>query len=91
MSVIQFFQRFPSEAATRQFVEEAVWGGEPICPAYGSRRQDAWSAQPGHYRCKDCRKIYSVKGNCAIDTIDRMNAVYQNAARKHLKYEELIA
>ena len=91
MGVIQFFQRFPGEAAARRLVEEVVWGGKPICPACGSRRQNAWNAQPGHYRCKDCRKIYSVKGNRAIDTIDRMSAVYQNAARKRLKYEELIA
>ncbi len=45
----------------RSFVEQSIWDGKPTCPKCGSRRHGLWTTREGHYRCKDCRKIYSVR------------------------------
>ncbi len=60
-SAMQFHDRFPDEASARSFVEQSVWDGKPTCPKCGSRRHGLWTTREGHYRCKDCRKIYSVR------------------------------
>ncbi|MGI9322484.1 MAG: IS1595 family transposase [Pseudomonadales bacterium] len=62
MSALDFFRRFPGETAARRFIEQAVWDeGMPVCPSCRSRKHGRWKARPGHYRCKRCRKIYTVR------------------------------
>ena len=64
----RFLQRFPDEDASRKFVEEWIWkNGEPVCPFCGSQRYADWGPRPAHYRCKDCRKIYSVRKGTAFE------------------------
>ena len=61
ISTMQFHDHFPDEAEARAFVESAVWGDiGPTCPKCGSLRHGARKAKLGRYRCKDCRKDYSV-------------------------------
>ena len=60
MNLWQFFQRFPDEAVAVAFIESRRWPDGPCCPHWGSVRV-AQSGKPMPYRCRDCRKHFSVR------------------------------
>ncbi|MBF2759845.1 MAG: transposase [Ectothiorhodospiraceae bacterium AqS1] len=46
----------------RSFIEERLWeDGKPTCPRCKSQECGVWKPPEGHYQCKGCRKIHSVK------------------------------
>lgn len=63
VSFYRLFQRFPDEAAAEKFFAERRWGKnskDSHCPHCGSfRTVTAKDKTP--YRCKDCRKRFSVR------------------------------
>ncbi|MFM7403915.1 MAG: IS1595 family transposase, partial [Erythrobacter sp.] len=62
ISLYQFFQRFPNEEAARQYFERNRWGGEVHCPHCGSLSvAETKDHKPMPYRCRDCRKHFSVR------------------------------
>lgn len=62
MSLYQFFQRFPNEEAARQYFENNRWAGEVSCPHCGSLSvAEVKDHKPMPYRCRDCRKHFSVR------------------------------
>lgn len=62
ISLYEFFERFPDEAAAVAFFENRRWGITPYCPHCGSLAVvKVPSGQPMPYRCKDCRKHFSVR------------------------------
>lgn len=62
ISLYQFFQRFPNEEAARQYFERNRWGGEVHCPHCGSLSvAEVKGHKPMPYRCRDCRKHFSVR------------------------------
>ena len=62
MSTMQFFNRFPDEAAAREHVERLRWGNSPVCVHCGSERiSEVKDEKPQPYRCRDCRKFFSVR------------------------------
>jgi len=62
ISLYQFFQRFPNEEAARQYFERNRWGGEAHCPHCGSLSvAEVKDRKPMPYRCRDCRKHFSVR------------------------------
>ena len=62
VSLYQFFQRFPDEAAARAYFEQNRWNGEVTCPHCGSLSVAAVkSMKPMPYRCRDCRQHFSVR------------------------------
>lgn len=62
ISLYQFFQRFPNEEAARQYFERNRWGGEAHCPHCGSLSvAEVKDHKPMPYRCRDCRKHFSVR------------------------------
>jgi len=62
LSLYQFMQKFPSEESARSFFEEKRWHGKTNCPHCGSLEVSACKDQkPMPYRCKDCRKHFSVR------------------------------
>lgn len=62
ISLYQFFQRFPNEEAARQYFERNRWGGEVHCPHCGSLSvAEVKDHKPMPYRCRDCRKHFSVR------------------------------
>ena len=62
ISTVQFFNRFPNEKSAREHVERLRWGDEPCCVHCGGMRITAVKDEkPQPYRCKDCRKFFSVK------------------------------
>lgn len=61
-SLYEFFQQFPDEASAVEFFENRRWGSEPYCPHCGSLSVSTIpSGTPMPYRCKDCRKHFSVR------------------------------
>ena len=62
ISLYQFMDRFPDEAVATAFFEERRWGSEPYCPHCGGINAAAVeSGKPMPYRCRDCRRHFSVR------------------------------
>lgn len=62
ISLYEFSQRFPDEKSAVAFFENRRWGAEPYCPHCGSLAvSNVPSGNPMPYRCKDCRKHFSVR------------------------------
>ena len=62
VSLYQFFQRFPDEAAARAYFERNRWAGEVSCPHCGSLSvAPVKSMKPMPFRCRDCRQHFSVR------------------------------
>lgn len=62
VSLYQFFQRFPDEAAARTYFETNRWNGEVSCPHCGSlSAAPVKSMKPMPFRCRDCRQHFSVR------------------------------
>lgn len=61
-SLYEFFQKFPNEEAARQFFEAKRWSSGVYCPHCGSFSVAECANQiPMPYRCRDCRKHFSVR------------------------------
>jgi transposase-like protein len=62
VSFYQFFQKFPDEEAARLHFENKRWNGEIFCPHCGSASiGECANHVPMPYRCRDCRKHFSVR------------------------------
>ncbi len=62
MSLYEFMQEYPDEAAATEFFEQRRWGDAPQCPHCGSQSTSrVKNAKPMPHRCKDCRKHFSVR------------------------------
>ena len=62
ISIMEFFEIFPDEAAAEQWFVEQRWPAGVACPNCGSLNiQERTSRKPQPFRCRDCRKDFSVK------------------------------
>ena len=63
VSFYEFFKQFPDEESARKYFEKQVWGRTGrYCPHCGSvRTSEVKNEKPMPYRCKDCRKHFSVR------------------------------
>lgn len=62
LSTFQFFNRFPSEESARLYFERNRWSGEAHCGHCGSTNvNECKDHKPMAYRCRDCRKHFSVR------------------------------
>ena len=62
LSLYDFQTLIPDEEAATDFFEQRRWGDEPYCPHCGSGSTRAIpNKTPMPYRCKDCRKHFSVR------------------------------
>ena len=58
----QLFARFPDEASARAWFERLRWEQDRWCPAcFSQRTTPVPQAIPMPYRCKDCRRYFSVR------------------------------
>ena len=78
MSLVELFELFPDNAAAEAWFELQRWPTGIGCPRCGSvRYAEVKNRKPMPYRCKDCRKHFSVK----IGTVmEASNLSYQKWA-----------
>ncbi len=64
MSIAEFFRRFPDDTAAERWFESRRWPNGPVCPHCDiDRVSKVASRRPMPYRCKACRKHFSVKSH----------------------------
>ena len=62
MSLIEVMRMFPDDDAAKAWFADVRWGGEPACPKCGSVNVQTGAKHPSmDYRCRDCRRFFSVK------------------------------
>jgi len=62
ISLYEFFQKFPNEESSRVYFESQRWNGKTVCPHCGSETvSECKDHKPMPYRCKSCRKHFSVR------------------------------
>ena len=62
ISLYQFFAKFPDEESARNYFETQRWNGQTVCPHCGSETvSECKNHKPMPYRCKSCRKHFSVR------------------------------
>ncbi|MCB2263599.1 MAG: IS1595 family transposase [Candidatus Thiosymbion ectosymbiont of Robbea hypermnestra] len=62
ISLYQFFAQFPDEESARVYFEQERWPNGIICPHCGSIHiSECKDHKPMPYRCRDCRKHFSVR------------------------------
>ena len=68
ISFYKFFKKFPDEQSARLYFEKERWSGMGrYCPHCGSvRTSKIKDEKPMPYRCKDCRKYFSVRTNSVL-------------------------
>lgn len=68
VSLYQFFKKLPDEEAARQYFEGRRWGSGKYCPHCGSTSVvEVKDHKPMPYRCKDCRKHFSVRTDTVLE------------------------
>ena len=62
ISFVDLFKRFPDEQRAAQWFIDQRWPDGPICPYCGSGRiHTVRNSKPMPFRCRDCRKHFSVR------------------------------
>ena len=62
MSLTEFFRRFPDDRTAEAWFVARRWPDGPVCPHCESERiTEVASRRPQPFRCKDCRRHFSVK------------------------------
>lgn len=68
ISLYQFFQQFPDEEAARKYFETKRWKDGQYCPHCGSVSvSECKDHRPMAYRCRDCRKHFSVRTGTVLE------------------------
>ncbi len=60
ISLYELLELVPDEESAAAYFEHVRWRGKPVCPTCGSFNV-ARCAKPQPYRCRDCRKHFSVR------------------------------
>ena len=60
LSVYEFQQLFPDEQAAIDYLAKILWADGPVCPYCGGKRISE-RAIKNYYRCKDCRKDFTIR------------------------------
>lgn len=60
ISAFKFFEMFPDEKSARNYLENIMWSGKPVCP-YCDNTQITTLKREGVYRCKSCKCDFTVR------------------------------
>jgi len=65
-SITNMMESLNTEQKCREYLEELLWNGDPICTNCASEREDHYKLKKdgefnGIYKCKDCRRNFNVK------------------------------
>jgi len=67
LSLAALFRKFPDDAAAERWIADCRWGGEPACPHCGDTNVQTGAKHPSQpYRCRGCRKFFSVRTGTAM-------------------------
>ena len=78
MTLAELFKMFPDNATAEQWFAEQRWGDSPHCPHCGTFNVQSGAAHKTMpYRCRDCRKRFSVR---TATVMERSNLGYQTWA-----------
>ncbi|MCY4575502.1 MAG: IS1595 family transposase [Chloroflexi bacterium] len=62
ISLVKLMEMFPDDATAEAWFASVRWDGKPVCPFCESERvRTVPNRKPMPYRCRDCRKHFSVK------------------------------
>ena len=68
VSLHQFFQQIPNEEAAKIFFETKRWNDKKSCPCCNSNSfSECKDRKPMPYRCRDCRKHFSVRTGTILE------------------------
>lgn len=67
MNKLEFNRKFPNEECARRYFEKLRWGNNIECAHCGSKKiSECKNFNPMPYRCKICRKHFSVRTNTIL-------------------------
>ena len=68
ITLLELLRMFPDDATAEKWFTEQRWGDEPWCPYCGSVNvQSGAKHKTMPYRCRDCRKRFSVRTLTAME------------------------
>ncbi len=68
IALIELTELFPDEESARTWFESIIWPNGPVCPHCGSARySECKNHKPMPYRCKTCRKHFSVRQGTILE------------------------
>ena len=69
LTLPELFRMFPDDAAAEKWFAYQRWGDEPYCPHCGSLNVQSGAAHKTMpYRCRDCRKRFSVRTHTVMES-----------------------
>ena len=69
VSLIEMMDRFATEADAREWFEDVFWSGRRCCGHCGSENtHETKNAKPQPYRCRDCKKYFSVRTGTLLES-----------------------
>ena len=66
LTITELFDIFPTDEAAEKWFEEQRWPNGIHCPDCESKRYSRVNHKTMPYRCKDCRKYFSVRKGTAM-------------------------
>ena len=68
LTLVQIMRKFPDDATAEKWFAESRWPNGPHCPSCGSTNvQTGANHKTMPYRCRDCRKRFSVKTGSVME------------------------
>ena len=67
LSIVEVMRMFPDDATAEKWIEKTRWPNGVACPRCGSVNVQTGAKHPDMpYRCRDCRKFFSVRTGTAM-------------------------